>query len=684
MVSATETGENASLQTQVESVLQKSEEQFRALFENAPIGIGIVDAAGNLLVWNAALLEPGGYSREDLRRIGNLAALYHDPKQREEILGRFHKQGVFKNYPAQFKRKDGSPYDALLSMTRTIFNGQPCNQVMIVDITEHKGIGEVQTFLAQTSRGTTEEPFFNALARYLAKSLGMDFVCIDHLEGDGLNARTVALWHDGHFEDNVTYALKDTPCGDVVGKEVCCFPASVCQFFPRDQVLWDLHAESYVGVTLWGHTGQPIGLIAVIGRKPLANRSLAEAMLKMVAVRAAGELERLASEEALRESENLLRESQVIAGLGSYVLNVATGLWKSSEVLDKLFGIDKAYDRSVAGWTALIHSEDRSMMLDHFKNEVLGRVRPFNKEYRIIRHNDQAERWVHGLGRLEFDAQGRPLKMHGTIQDITERKQADAEKEKLEIQNRQFQKSESLGRMAGAIAHHFNNQLHAVMGYLEMTMSELPRDSEFYDNLNEAMQSARKAAEVSREMVTYLGLTPVNRTRLDFSEVCQRHLPVLRFSLPQGMILQAVLALPGPAIQANANQMQQVLTNLVVNAWEAMGDARGVICLTVKTVSAADIPAAGCFPIDWQPQFTTYACLEVADAGCGIADQDIEKLFDPFFSSKFAGRGMGLAVVLGIVRAHNGAITVESKLGQGSVFRVFLPLSEEAVVQPPR
>ncbi|MCX5883171.1 MAG: ATP-binding protein, partial [Deltaproteobacteria bacterium] len=149
-------------------------------------------------------------------------------------------------------------------------------------------------------------------ARYLAKTLGMDFVCIDRLEGDGLTARTEALWCDGRFEDNVTYALKDTPCGDVVGKQVCCFPASVCQFFPRDQVLQDLRAQSYVGVTLFDHTGWPIGLIAVIGRSPLENRPLAEAALKMVAMRAAGELERLDAEAALRtslsEKEVLLKE----------------------------------------------------------------------------------------------------------------------------------------------------------------------------------------------------------------------------------------------------------------------------------------------------------------------------------------------------------------------------------------
>lgn len=187
--------------------------------------------------------------------------------------------------------------------------------VMAVDITERKQAETTQTFLARTSSGSPAEPFFRTLARYLAQDLGMDFVCIDRLEGDGLNARTVAVWCDGKFEDDVTYALKDTPCGELVGQQVCCFPASVCQFFPRDQVLQDLRAESYLGVTLWSHRGQPIGLIALISRRPLTNRAPAEATLKLVAERAAGELERLAAEGALQEKlSELERMNRLMVG----------------------------------------------------------------------------------------------------------------------------------------------------------------------------------------------------------------------------------------------------------------------------------------------------------------------------------------------------------------------------------
>ncbi|MBV5276814.1 PAS domain-containing protein, partial [bacterium] len=129
------------------------------------------------------------------------------------------------------------------------------------------------------------------------------------------------------------------------------------------------------------------------------------------------------AEEALHSSVESLREAQTIGGLGSYVLDIPKGLWNSSDVLDLLFGIGPQYERSVAGWIALIHVDDRQMMADYLNEVVLARGQPFNKEYRVVRQNDQAVRWVHGKGRLDFDAKGRPVRMSGTIQDITDRVQ---------------------------------------------------------------------------------------------------------------------------------------------------------------------------------------------------------------------------------------------------------------------
>lgn len=282
-----------------------------------------------------------------------------------------------------------------------------------------------------------------------------------------------------------------------------------------------------------------------------------------------------------------------------------------------------------------------------------------------------------------FDEMGRCAGLVGIGTDITARKRAQAEKEMLEAQNRQLQKAESLGRMAGAIAHHFNNKLAAVMMNLNMAMRARPGNEGSAGNLAEAMEAARQAAEVSRLMLTYLGQTQGKFEPQDLAEVCRLSLTLLRTAMPGTVVLETDLPASGPIISSNTNQIQQVLTNLVTNAWEAMGKEGGAIRLILKTLSSAEFPVARRFPLDWQPQATAYACLEVEDDGCGIADQDIDQLFDPFFSTKFTGRGMGLPVILGIVRSHSGAIAVASRLGQGSVFRVFFPVTAEAVPQPP-
>ena len=233
------------------------------------------------------------------------------------------------------------------------------------------------------------------------------------------------------------------------------------------------------------------------------------------------------------------------------------------------------------------------------------------------------------------------------IQDITKVKRLGEEQKKSEQQRQHIKKAESLNTMAGAVAHHFNNQLGAVMGNLEIALDDLPKDTDIAQILTAAQEAARKAAEVSRQMLILLGQTTGRQAPLDLSDICRQSLPLLQASTPKKTLFTSDFPAPGPTISADANQIQQVLINLVTNAWEAAGEGMGAINLTVKMVSAADIPASHRFPVDWEPQDLTYACMEVADTSGGIADGDIEKLFDPFFSSKFPGRGLGLAGGLG-------------------------------------
>jgi signal transduction histidine kinase len=154
--------------------------------------------------------------------------------------------------------------------------------------------------------------------------------------------------------------------------------------------------------------------------------------------------------------------------------------------------------------------------------------------------------------------------------------------------------------------------------------------------------------------------------------------------LPPGISLEADLPDLCTVINANATLIHQLLTALITNASEAMENAPGVIHLILTTTYAVNIQTTHRFPVDWQLNDQPYTCLSVTDSGVGIDPENIEKLFDPFFATKFTGRGLGLAVVLGILRSHSGTVTVESQPGRGSTFRLFFPLITRAVTPEPQ
>ena len=322
--------------------------------------------------------------------------------------------------------------------------------------------------------------------------------------------------------------------------------------------------------------------------------------------------------------------------------------------------------------TDFLVPEDRERALSRLTLKLNG-VNTGPSEYRALRP-DGTTFDIELNSEFIRDKQGIPTGMVIIVRDITERKRAAAERERLEEQNRQLQKAESLGRMAAAIAHHFNNQLGAVFANLDLAMEELSRGVQPHASITSAMQSCMKASEVSNLMLTYLGQSFTKQERLNLCAICDRNLPILQTIVESEIRIESNLSLPGPFILADPSQIRQVLSNLVTNSREAIGEAHGTIQLSVSAIAAADIPQEHRFPSNWQPQNDAYACLEVRDTGRGIDPRNIEKIFDPFFTTKFTGRGMGLATVLGIARVHGGLIVVESPPGGGASFKVFFPM----------
>ncbi|MDP3396899.1 MAG: PAS domain S-box protein, partial [Methanoregula sp.] len=290
----------------------------------------------------------------------------------------------------------------------------------VQDITKRKLLDDTRAFLVQCGYPGSGEDFFNALARYLAERLDMSYVCIDTLEGDGLTAQTVAIYNDGKFDTNVRYALQDTPCGDVVGKTICCFQQDVCRLFPHDAALQDLKAESYVGTTLWGSDHTPIGLIALIGRKPLKDPALAQAVLELVAVRAAGEMERQRAEEALRESEEKYRT--LVEKANEAIIIAQDGVFAfANRSMSELLGVP-VMDLEGQPFIDYIWPDDREWVVANYTKRISGVSIPDSYDFRIIGSGGRLM-WV-SLSAAVIQWKGKTATLN-LITDITERKVAE-------------------------------------------------------------------------------------------------------------------------------------------------------------------------------------------------------------------------------------------------------------------
>jgi CheY-like chemotaxis protein len=239
----------------------------------------------------------------------------------------------------------------------------------------------------------------------------------------------------------------------------------------------------------------------------------------------------------------------------------------------------------------------------------------------------------------------------------------------------QARKMAAIGRMAAGIAHNFNNTLYVAIGNLEMAREDLPPESSALANIIEAEKATRRAADMSRLMLTYLGQQRIRTRTMDLSETVKNLLQSLKKELPTGTAVEEELPRPGPVVSADEKGVEQILRALITNAAEALEDDRsGHVTVSVEETASPELGERRRFPADWDGGDPVYACITVADGGKGMDEATIDAAFDPFYTDKFTGRGLGLAAALGIVKAHGGCIAVESAPGQGSVFRVFLPL----------
>ncbi|MFO7892199.1 MAG: ATP-binding protein [Longimicrobiales bacterium] len=278
------------------------------------------------------------------------------------------------------------------------------------------------------------------------------------------------------------------------------------------------------------------------------------------------------------------------------------------------------------------------------------------------------------LGIRGFETPGG-TRFLATARDITERVRREEERLELERRIMETQRFESLGQLAGGVAHDFNNILASILGNAALVRDELPDPSPAADMVDQIMASADRAADLARQMLAYAGKGRVVARTVALSEVCREAVAMSASSKPDHVELRLELDPDLPPLSGDPAQLHQVVTSLVINAWEAMGHEPGTI--TVRTYarhySAEELAAERAGRTDDGAPADEYVTLEVADTGPGFGPETAARLFEPFFTTKFTGRGLGLAALLGIVRSHRGAVLVDAEPGQGARFRVLLP-----------
>ncbi|MHA2251517.1 MAG: PAS domain-containing hybrid sensor histidine kinase/response regulator [Candidatus Kariarchaeaceae archaeon] len=266
-----------------------------------------------------------------------------------------------------------------------------------------------------------------------------------------------------------------------------------------------------------------------------------------------------------------------------------------------------------------------------------------------------------------------------SIVDLTALKQAEEEKNKLQSQILHSQKLESLGVLAGGIAHDFNNLLVGIMGNASLALARTTTDNSISELLLEIEKTSQQAAELSKQMLAYSGKGSFKVEVCNLTSIIEDITPLIDISISKSVNMNYDLSKSLPNIEADITQIKQIILNLITNASEAITSDGGVISIRTGTIEVDKMYLMETYVSSDLPG-GEYVFFEVVDSGEGISKEDMKKIFDPFYTTKFTGRGLGLAVVLGIIRGHNGSIKVHSEQGKGSNFRILLPTSFKPMV----
>ena len=519
--------------------------------------------------------------------------------------------------------------------------------------------------LRQISLGvshTTGEEFLRQLLKQLSKALQNNYAFLVELSGKGAGQfSSLALAEKGNILRNGQCVLTNSAFADAIARGFRAHLGGARTMFPEDVLLQELEIESFIAAPLMDHEGQTVGLIGVLDRKQLGDLQGIDSTLQIFAARAAAEIERKRSEEALAAEKERLAVTMRSMADGFITIDNEGSVLMLNPVAESLTGWkqDEAIGKPLAMIFQLLNEHTRKRCTLALQRIVeVGVVEGLDGSTLLI-SRDGSERAVESNAAPIRDRFNGRLGVVVVFRDVTEKRRLEGERQKAE-------KLESLGVVAGGIAHDFNNLLTAMLGNISLALLQEP-EAEVGERLGAAKRAIGRAQELAQQLLTFArGGAPVLQTasieqllRDTLSHTLHGSKAHCEFHFPDGLW----------PVDIDPGQISQVINNLAMNADQAMPSG-GILRVQAENFELMS------HSVGLGLDAGRWVKIAMQDQGIGIPEEYLKKVFDPYFTTKPKGSGLGLATAYSIIKNHAGMIAVDSKPGEGSTFTICLPASK--------
>ncbi|MGA1840947.1 MAG: PAS domain S-box protein [bacterium] len=677
-------------QKQMENALKESEEMYKTLVKTSPDAVTITNLDGNITEVSQRTLELHGFSSpEEIlgKNSFDLIAQEDHEKARKNVLKTLQ-NGYIRNQKYTLLKKDGTHFygeinaalvsdisskpKAFIGITRDITEQEKTKDALqqAYEALEIK-VEERTCDLKSTNKKLQEEIDARRRAEEALRESEERFRMIVELspfpisifDSDG-----IYLYINRKFTEVFGYTLKDVP----TGKKWFDLAFPDPKYRQEAISAWksDLEklAKKKIMPRLFNVRCKNGSVRKIIFRPLKMNYDQLFIIYEDITDRKRAQEEVYKAKEYLEKVFNSVTDSIIVSGLNTRVVtfNKATEKifgYKSEEIVGK--SIRKIFPDKSAFKDLVRNSLKEIQEHGHFEGEI------------TLRHKSGRTFPVSLISSMLMGTDGKPIGIVSVGRDITERKQTEEAKEKLESHLRQAQKMEAIGTLAGGIAHDFNNILSVVLGYVELSIDAFPEGSSARSNMEEVIRVCNRGKDLVKQILTFSRKVEKDLVPVQINSIVDEALRFIRASIPSTIEIRQDIDTKSGSVLANPTQIQQIIINLCSNAYYAMRESGGILEIKLGAVQIGPDSRVECQDL----KDGTYIRLTIKDTGHGIEKSDLERIFDPFFTTKPPGEGtgMGLSTVHGIVRAHGGSITVSSEIGKGTTFNIYLPrLSKDA------